>query len=144
MTRWNLQCNVADVLGLGPRTAGRLQQVGVRTAEQLLDADVQAVATRLDDPRFSAATLADWQREAELRVTIPSLPADAARVLAALGVGNVDTLSRMTPTELLTDLDNVSQTEPRLAWLAKGPRPSVGEVNSWIQCAQLPTLSRAA
>lgn len=144
MTRWNSYSNVADVLSLGPRTAGMLMQVGVRTAGELLRAKPQALASRLQDERYTAETIACWQREASLLLELPGLDADAARVLAALGFSHPATIARMTPTELLTEWETKLQTEPANSWLAQRSRPSVRDVNSWIQQAQMAALERAA
>ena len=82
MMRWTLQSNACDVLSLGPRAAGRLATLGVRTVENLLAAKPQVVADR----QFSTETIAAWQREARLVISLPLLPGDAVRILAAIDV----------------------------------------------------------
>jgi len=134
MAHWTLESNVADVLSLGPRTAGRLMRLGIRTVAQLLAAKPQAVAGRLRDDRFTAEIVADWQREAQLLLEVPTLAGNVARLLAAAGYASAQRVARATPTELLAALDQ----------LATSPRPSVPEVNSWIQCAQQSLADRAA
>lgn len=136
MTCWTYQSNVADVLSLGPRIAGRLMQLGVRTVTQLLAAKPQAVAGRLRDERFTSEIVADWQRETRLLVEAPGLPADAARRLAAAGFSSAQRIARCTPTELLSELEKSCLAADASDWLQQQPRPSVKEVNAWIRCAQ--------
>ena len=144
MTRWNYQSNVADVLSLGPRTAGRLLQLGVRTAADLLAAKPQALARRLNDEKLSTETIVAWQGETQLLLELPELGADAARVLAAIGFASSDAIARTTPTELLAQWETSCRAQPERSWLSQSPRPSVGEVNLWIRYAQQTPLQRVA
>ena len=89
------------MLGLGPRAAGRLATVGVRTVKELLAAKPQAAA----DKQFSAETIACWQREARLVIAVAGLPAEAARLLAVVGIASAERLARSTPTELIAKLE---------------------------------------
>jgi Domain of unknown function (DUF4332) len=144
MAYWTFQSNVADVLSLGPRTAGRLGQFGVRTVTQLIAADPQALAERLRDERFTAEVVADWQREAKLLIDAPELAGEAARVLAAAGFNSAQRVARATPTELLAAVEQLAQDESRASWFAQLPKASVQKVNAWIQCAQQSLAARAA
>ena len=144
MTRWNYHSNVADVLSLGPRTAGKLMQVGVRTARELLQAKPHALAARLQEQQFAVDLIAAWQREAQLLLELPELDADAARVLAALGYCRKEAIARTTPTELLATWESALREQPQTSWLRQRPRPSVSEVNSWIQQAHASSPARAA
>lgn len=144
MAHWTLQSSVADVLSLGPRTAGRLGRLGVRSVAQLLAAKPQAVAERLRDERFAADIVADWQREAQILIEAPELAGDAARVLAAAGFASAQRVARATPTELLAAIEQLAQDEGRAAWFAQLPRPGICEVNAWIRCAQQSLAERAA
>ena len=134
MAHWTLESNVADVLSLGPRTAGRLLRLGVRSVAQLLTAKPQALAERMRDARFTEETVADWQREAQLLLEVPTLAGNVARLLAAAGYASAQRVARATPTELLAAVEK----------LANSPRPGVHEVNAWIQCAQQSLAERAA
>ncbi len=142
------QSNVADVLSLGPRTAGLLLRLGVRSVTQLLAAKTQAVAERLGDSRFNAEIVADWQREARLLIEAPTLPAEAARLLAIAGFSASHRVARATPTELLAAIEQLveqlADDPERASWVSQQPRPSVKEVNTWIRCAQQSLAVRAA
>ncbi|MCH8839652.1 MAG: DUF4332 domain-containing protein [Planctomycetes bacterium] len=144
MAHWTHQSNVADVLSLGPRTAGRLLRLGVHSVSQLLAAKPQAVAERLGDSRFNAETVADWQREARLLIEAPDLPTEAARLLAVAGFSSARRVARATPTELLAAVEQLADDPERASWVSQQPRPSVKEVNTWIRCAQQSLAVRAA
>lgn len=135
MTTWNQHSNAADVLGLGPRTAGRLLQLGVRTAEQLVEACPERLARKLQDPRFSAPVVAAWQREVQLRLEVSELPDDAARVLAAIGFSSLKELARATPTELLAEVQLTLHQQRNVLWLAEMTPPTVASVAGWIRIA---------
>ncbi len=138
------QSNVADVLSLGPRTAGRLLRLGVRSVSQLLAAKPQAVAERLRDSRFNAETVADWQCEAKLLIEAPDLPSEAARLLVAAGFSAAQRVARATPTDLLAAVEQLADDPEGASWVSQQPRPSVKEVNTWIRCAQQSLAVRAA
>ena len=46
---------------IGPKTAIRLAKVGIRTVDDLLNADAETAAAELDVSHINAETLADWQ-----------------------------------------------------------------------------------
>jgi hypothetical protein len=144
MPHWTLESNVADVLALGPRTAGQLLRLGVRSAGELLAAKPQAVVDRLQDERFSVEIVADWQREAQLLIDAPDLPTEAARLLAAAGFSAAERVARATPTELLAAIEQLADDPWHAGWMSQQPKPSVKEVNTWIRCAQQSLTSRAA
>ncbi|MEM8945883.1 MAG: DUF4332 domain-containing protein [Planctomycetota bacterium] len=139
--RWKLHSNAGDVLALGPRTAGRLASVGIRTVADLLSASAHVVATRLRN--FDADQITTWQREASLLVAIPDLSDEAARLLATADCGCVETLAASTPTELFAKLEAARQTtEDR--WLVEALMPTIATVSAWIQLARESKKSRAA
>lgn len=140
MIAWTLQSNACDVLGLGPRAAGRLATVGVRTVKELLAAKPQAAADR----QFSAETIAGWQREARLIVGVPELASDAARILSAIEVASVERLARSTPTELIAKIEALWQNQHSHTWLTKVAKPTTADVCGWISSAQQDARAHAA
>ncbi len=133
MPRWTPHSNVADVLSLGPRTAGQLMRVGVRTVAELLVAKPQAVARRVE---IRSEILELWQREARLVLEVPRLPSHAARIFAAIGYSGREKISRCTPTELLGDFEMACEQGCGDGWLEKNSPPTISELATWIRCAQ--------
>lgn len=142
MVTWTWQSNACDVLGLGPRAAGRLATVGVRTVKDLLAVQPQTAA----DQQFSVETIAAWQREARLLVGVPELSSDAARVLAAIEVASAERLARSTPTELIAKIEALWRDALPESWVAKKTKPSTAEICAWIGFAnqQYQNISQAA
>jgi hypothetical protein len=140
MIAWTLQSNACDVLGLGPRAAGRLATVGVRTVAELLAVKPYVAA----DKQFSAETVASWQREARLLVGVPELANDAARILAAIEIASSERLARATPTELIAKIEALWHDQQTHTWLAKVKKPTTAEICAWIGCAQHETTPHDA
>lgn len=131
MVTFTWQSNACDVLGLGPRAAGRLATVGVRTVAELLAAKPQAAA----DQQFSVETIAAWQREARLLVAVPQLSAAAARILAAIEIASAERLARSTPTELIAKIEALWREPAGNSWLTAKAKPTTAEICAWIACA---------
>jgi len=144
MIQWTWQSNACDVLSLGPRTAGQLATVGIRTVADLLAAKPPTVIERLQDERYSSTTIASWQREARLIVELPDLPPDAARILGLAGYGDSERIARSAPTELLTAIESLCQREDAPNWLRELKKPTIAEVCRWIGYARESWTSNAA
>ncbi len=143
MMQWNLQSNVCDVLALGPRTAGWLATVGIRTVMELLVAKPQAISIRLCETSISVDAIAAWQCEARLILALPELPTSASRLLAAVGYDRAECIGNCTPTELLAAIETAQKKNPT-CWLANTTLPTVSEVGEWIHLAQQINKSFAA
>jgi len=144
MIQWTWQSNACDVLSLGPRTAGRLATVGIRSVADLLAAKPLTVVERLQDERYTSATITSWQREARLIVELPVLPPDAARILGLAGYGDSERIARSSPTELLTAIESLCQSDDAPNWLRELKKPTIAEVCRWIGYAQESWTSSAA
>lgn len=138
MVTFTLKSNACDVLGLGPRAAGRLATVGVRTVAELLAAKPQAAA----DKQFSAETIAAWQREARLLVAVPQLSADAARILAAIEMASAERLARSTPTELIAKIEALWREPQGNSWLTTKAKPTTAEICAWISLSKQQTTTQ--
>ena len=141
--QWNLHSNVCDVLALGPRAAGKLATIGIRTVAELAAARPQVAAARISEKPITADVIAAWQRESQLRVALPQLPAEAARLLAAAGFGTAHRLRLCSPTELLATIETAQQKNAA-NWLAETPLPSIAEASQWIHLARETKKSFAA
>ena len=143
MMQWNLHSNVCDVLALGPRTAGRLATVGIRSVAELLAAKPLVVVGRLREVSISVDVFAAWQSEARLILALPKLPTMAVRLLAAAGLSSAERLGDCTPTQLLAAIETAQQKNP-VGWLAETALPTVAEVGEWIHLARQSEKLRAA
>lgn len=140
MVTWTLHSNACDVLGLGPRAAGRLATVGVRTVQELLAAKPYAAA----DKQFSVETIAAWQREARILIAVPALSSEAARILAAIDIASAERLARSTPTELIAKLEALWRDPQAHSWLKAKSKPTSAEICAWIGLAHQSTFQHNA
>ena len=139
-----MQSNAADILNLGPRTAGLLLTVGIRTVEQLLAAQPLEIEQRLSKSPIAAHTITVWQHEARLVLAAPELPVEAIRIFAAAGMSNLKKIASTTPTELLTALE-VPASEKKLSNAAKKiSAPAIVDVSNWIRSARKLLSDQAA
>lgn len=144
MICWSIHSNVGDVLSLGPRTAGQLATVGVRAVGDLLSANPHALATRLRDARLTAETIACWQREARLVLALPQLPAQAARLLAAVGFSDPQRILCSTPSALYVAVEQLRASEKCPAWVREMESPTVADACDWMDCVRNGKKSLAA
>jgi len=144
MVPCTLQSNVADVLSLGPRTAGRLMQVGVRTVQELLDASPQATAKRIADRRLSAVAIVAWQNEARLLVTVEGLSWEAAQILVAAGFTRAERIARGSPTAVLAAIEAIWSEESATNRFSATLQPAFADVSGWIAKARQAAEKRAA
>ena len=140
MIAWTLESNACDVLGLGPRAAGRLATVGVRSVQELLAVKPHVAA----DKQFSVVTIASWQREARLLIGLPELSGLAARILAAGEIGSAERLARSTPTELIAKIESLWRNPDEHSWLTDVAKPTMTEICEWIAMAQQHNVASAA
>jgi len=158
MMEWNLQSHVSDVLALGPRTAGQLAAVGIRTVDELVAARPYVSTARMGEKAITADVFSAWQCESRLILALPQLPSEAARLLAAAGFGSAHRIGLCSPTELLAAIETAKQKaiaeknvaeknvveKSAVSWLAETALPTIAEVSEWIRLAGQTKISRAA
>lgn len=64
--------DVVDGPSIGPKTAKRLQKVGISTVQQLLDCQPEEVAEQLRVRHIDAEAIEDWQDQARLCAAFPT------------------------------------------------------------------------
>ncbi len=135
---------VVDAPSIGPKTAERLQQVGIETVADLLDCDPDAIAAQLDVRHISAKTINDWQAQAQLVCDVGGLRGHDAQILVACEIGNLDTLSVQNPATLLDRVKSFLATTEGERVLRGATCPDLAEVTDWIQSARRWPRRRAA
>ncbi|HYD86332.1 MAG TPA: DUF4332 domain-containing protein [Vitreimonas sp.] len=127
---------VVQAPSIGPKTAKRLEAVGVKTIADLLAMDADDGETKIDTRHISAQVIRDWQAQALLACTVPGLKSREAQALVACGVTTPEELIEMDATDLC---DGVARwglsDEGQRAWGAS-PAPSEDDVATWIARAR--------
>ncbi|MDX2288674.1 MAG: DUF4332 domain-containing protein [Hyphomicrobiaceae bacterium] len=127
---------VVKAPSIGAKTAGRLAAVGVTTVADLMSADAATLADRLADDRIAAATIARWQDEAALVLTIPGLRGTSAQLLVGSGYPDVEALASADPAVLCARLLRFSLTGEGSRILRDGAAPDIEQVKTWVEVAQ--------
>lgn len=138
LPRYTLSENapVVQAPSIGPKTAKRLEAVGVRTIADLLKLEPEEGEERIDARHISADTIRDWQSQALLACTVPGLKSREAQALVACGVNDAAELAALDAVELC---EAVAQwgisDEGQRAW-GNAPAPNADDVATWIARAK--------
>ena len=132
----NSDAPVVQAPSIGPKTAKRFEDIGVKTIADLLALTPEDGETRIDVRHISAQVIRDWQAQALLACTVPGLKSREAQALVACGVQSAQELIEMDPTQLC---DGVARwglsDEGQRAW-GSAPAPTEDDVATWIERAK--------
>jgi len=132
----NERAPVVQAPSIGPKTAKRLEAVGVKTIGDLLALKPEEGESQIDVRHISAQVIRDWQAQALLACTVPGLRSREAQALVACGVTTIEDLSQMEATELCDGVGRWGLSEEgQRAW-GSAPAPSVDDVATWITRAK--------
>jgi predicted flap endonuclease-1-like 5' DNA nuclease len=127
---------VVQAPSIGPKTAKRLEAVGVRTIADLLAMNAEEGEQQIDARHISAKVIRDWQAQALLACTVPGMKSRAAQALVACGVQDAEDLAQSDATQLC---ESVAQwglsDEGQRAW-GTAPAPTADDVATWIERAK--------
>lgn len=127
---------VEDAPTIGPKLAKRLESANVRSVDDLLDADVEKIATKLGIKTITADVVRQWQQQAELVLRVPQLRGHDAQILVACGVTDPVELAAMDPATLFELIEPFLGTREAETYLRGSPKPDLNEVADWIDWAQ--------
>jgi len=135
---------VVDAPSIGPKTAKRLEAVGVRTVADLLRLEPEEGEEQIDARHISADVIRSWQAQAQLACTVPGLKSREAQALAACGVNDAQELASLDASELCEAVAQWGLSdEGQRAW-GNAPAPTADDVATWISRAQRVTRAEAA
>lgn len=130
-----MDADIVDAPSIGPKTASRFQEVGVRTIGEFLNSDVNDLAAKFNSRQFSKDVLRDWQDQSRLMLTVPGLRGHDAQLLVAAEIRNREDLSRADAEQLLYSLDTIVDSSEGRRILRDSAPPDLAEVRSWISGA---------
>ena len=135
---------VVDAPSIGHKTAARLSRVGIETVRDLLDADPNDVADQMATRGVDGETIARWQDQSRLMLTVPGLRGHDAQILVGCGYVNPrQMLSADAELIALQAEEYVSSPEGKRV-LRDATAPEVSEVQQWLAWASSVSTSRAA
>ena len=127
---------VVDAPSIGPKTARRLEALGVKTVADLLALSAEDGETRLGTRHISAELIKDWQAQASLACTVAGLRSREAQALVACGVRDAAELAAHAPHDLTEAIAHWGLSdEGHRAW-GNAPAPTERDVGEWIARAK--------
>lgn len=131
-----IDSDVEAAPSIGPKRAAQLTALGVARVSQLLEADPEDLATRLDNKRIDAATIVAWQHQAGLMCRVPGLRGHDSQVLVGSGFTSAEEIAAMKPADLLEFVDPFCDTPEGQRALRGSARPDLAEVTQWVAGAR--------
>lgn len=126
---------VEDAPSIGAKTADRLSKAGIFTVRDLLEANCESVAKKVNHRRLTAKTLKIWQNQARMVCQIPQLRGHDAQILVACEVEDPQTLASMRPNDLFAKVMPFTQTSEGERIIRGGKKPDLAEIQDWIEWA---------
>ena len=115
--------------------ATRLEELGVYTVEDLLNADADQIAEGLDLKRVDADEVVAWQSQANLVCRIPNLRGHDAQLLVACDYTSPEELANLSAESVLAPVLDIARSKEGQRILRGGKEPDLEEVQDWINWA---------
>jgi predicted flap endonuclease-1-like 5' DNA nuclease len=127
---------VVNAPAIGPKTAERLETIGVMTVADLMALDPAKAASDLATRHITAADVADWQAMAQLQMDVPALNAIDTQLLVALGVRDAAGLAGLDAADFAVRLAAFVRQADGQRLLRNAPRPDAARVAGWVAAAK--------
>ena len=134
---------VVDAPSIGPKMAERLKGLSVITVADLLQADAEAIASKLGS-RITGDTVVAWQHQAQLVCRVPMLHGHDAQILVGSGFSQPEEIAAMKPAELLEFVLPFCRSSEGQRVLRNSKLPDLAEVTDWIAWSRQCRLLAAA
>jgi hypothetical protein len=135
---------IVDAPAIGPKTAKRLEAVGLKTISDLLAAAPEDASQKIGAKHISAQLIRDWQAQAQLACAIPGLRSREAQALVACNVRDVQTLAGYDAHALAEAIGHWGISDDAARVWGNAPAPSEHDVAAWIDAAHRAQTSEAA
>jgi predicted flap endonuclease-1-like 5' DNA nuclease len=135
---------VADVPAIGPKTARKLQQVGIPCVEVLLEHSPSDIVALLETSTITVEEIRAWQQQARLMCQVPGLGGHAALMLVACGIASPEQLAEADPAHLHQAIVRFVATPTARRLLRPLHPPDKRTVREWVRWAVHSRPLRAA
>lgn len=135
---------IVDAPSIGPKTAKRLQQVGIHCVDAFLECSPADIISLLEVSTISLEEVRTWQQQARLMCQVPGLRGHDVQMLVACGVTDPDQLAGEDATRLHQQVTCFVGT-PTARRIMRNPTvPEKAEVKNWVAYATHARSLRAA
>jgi hypothetical protein len=121
---------------IGPRTAERLQAIGLRTVQDLLAAEPAAVADGLGVRGLDATVITTWQQQARLVLEVPGLRGTHAQLLVGAGFADRTGIVGADTRDLGARVLAFAATLEGRRILRDRDPPTMESIKSWVDTAR--------
>jgi predicted flap endonuclease-1-like 5' DNA nuclease len=142
--RLSREAMVVDAPSIGPKTAGRLSVIGVKTVGDLLSLAPEDAAQRIKASHINAGIIKDWQAQALLACSVPDINGTSAQILVGAGVYSVDDLATTDLDSLMDAIELFASSNEGERLLRDGTPPPRERVKGWIEAALIICENRSA
>jgi hypothetical protein len=134
-TRTSLGSSIVDAPAIGPKTAARLNAIGIHTIADLLDADPAALANQLDSNWITPRTIELWIIQARLVCQIENLTAVGAGLMSLAGIRTAEDVRRMGAALVYKAILAAVASSEGKRILRDKPPPEIERVERWVRNA---------
>lgn len=136
-----LEDNIERAPTIGPRTAKRLEPLGIKTVADFLGASTYLTAGAFNSRNVTAETIAVWQDQCRLMLDVPGLRGTHTELLAGAGYRTAESLAMAEETKLCADILAFAVTPAGRRILRDGAPPDIERIKGWLSAAK---VARAA
>ncbi|MEO0619171.1 MAG: DUF4332 domain-containing protein [Pseudomonadota bacterium] len=133
--RLHMGDEVEDGPSVGPKTALRLNKIGIVTVSDLLSADPEATAAALKVSYIRPALVRNWQDQARLQCDVPELTGTAAQLIVGCEVRSASELAETDVAALTELVAEYAMTSEGLRLLRDRPAPDAEKIAEWVSNA---------
>ena len=134
--RLALEAEIVDAPSIGPKTAARLNAVGIDTVADFLKAHPIALASRLDAAHITPEVLTAWQEQARLMTELPDMRANHAQLLVGAGYRTSAAIAEAEPDTLCADVLRFALTTDGKRILREGRAPDMEQIVALARSAR--------
>ncbi len=127
---------LVEAPSIGPKTAKRFENIGIRTIRQFVSINAEELVERLATRWITVDLIRDWQDQARLVCEVPVLSGYRAQLLVAVGCRTSWQLRTCSAATLYAQLEPFCNTAEGEQILRSARIPTAEDVEAWIDSAK--------